>query len=596
MATASPQKAPETSLDKWRSMKLSQVMDQMAGPIVVADEAQTVIYANAAAIQMFERIETEIRKQIPDFEARRVVGRNISVFHKDPSIKRDMVAHLKAPHEANIDLGGRSMDITATPVTGETGALEYVVVEWRDVTEQKAAARTNQETEEQFDLLIEQMNYMAEQHEKGDIDVMIDTGLFNRAELTRAAEMCNGMVQAHIDTKKAALAVVEQFGEGNFDAPFPELPGKKVFINHTIEKVRGNFREVVNEIRMLSDSIVAGNLNVQADLSKFKGEYRSVVQSFDEAFSSLNTAFTSIAEQIDQVAASVGQVSDASQTLSANSQITSSSVEEVSASMAQTDQQVRANAESSQRASHLVTSAANYAQDGSGKIRDMVDAMHGIKASSQDIAKIIKVIDEIAFQTNLLALNAAVEAARAGPHGRGFAVVAQEVRNLAGRSAKAARETSQLIDDANTRVGSGVRIADETRDAFTGISDQITQVRDLIEEIDRASAEQTRGVAQISLAMSEISKAASETNQQADELAAGSAQMTMATEKMKDDIQRFKLRRGTAKTDDSVLAQLSPEMLMQLQQMINAKPANGHLNGTPGTNTLDVDARGYGPF
>jgi methyl-accepting chemotaxis protein len=454
--------------------------------------------------------------------------------------------------------------------------------------------RVNQETQDQFDLLIEQMNHMAKKHEEGDIEVMIDAGLFKRNEITQAARMCNDMVQAHIDTKKAALAVVEEFGEGNFDAPFATLPGKKIFINRIIEKVRGNFREVVNEIRVLSDSIVAGNLDVQADLSKFKGEYRTVVESFEQAFGSLNTAFSVMSEQIDQVAASVGQVSHASQILSTNSQVASASVEEVSASVNQTDQQVRANAEASEKAAEFVGSAVGLANQGADKIKDMVSAMHGIKTSSQDIAKIIKVIDEIAFQTNLLALNAAVEAARAGQHGRGFAVVAQEVRNLAGRSAKAARETSELIEDASNRVNAGVRIADETSEAFTGISSQITQVKDIVEEIDRSGAEQSRGVAQISQAMTEISKAALDTSQQADELAAGAAEMSAATEQMKEEIKRFTLRKTATAMPTGAFGGLTPEMMAQIQAMLNGK-ANGAVRRN-GAGSLDLDERGFQGF
>jgi methyl-accepting chemotaxis protein len=677
----------------------TDLLASLGNPIMVADEEYTILYCNEAAFRVFERIEPEIRRDLPHFRARDVVGKNVDVFHKNPSYQRRIMDNLRRPHEGAFSIGDVHLEFTATPVEGKVRGSQFMLVEWRDVTEikrvkaenetaftefatmlsemeamavahddgeidryidpdlfeqdglRKAAAmvngmvkshidtkklamgvveefgkgnfdapfpqmpgkkaflnttietarkrfieldRVNQETQDQFDLLIEQMNHMAKKHEEGDIEVMIDAGLFKRNEITQAARMCNDMVQAHIDTKKAALAVVEEFGEGNFDAPFATLPGKKIFINRIIEKVRGNFREVVNEIRVLSDSIVAGNLDVQADLSKFKGEYRTVVESFEQAFGSLNTAFSVMSEQIDQVAASVGQVSHASQILSTNSQVASASVEEVSASVNQTDQQVRANAEASEKAAEFVGSAVGLANQGADKIKDMVSAMHGIKTSSQDIAKIIKVIDEIAFQTNLLALNAAVEAARAGQHGRGFAVVAQEVRNLAGRSAKAARETSELIEDASNRVNAGVRIADETSEAFTGISSQITQVKDIVEEIDRSGAEQSRGVAQISQAMTEISKAALDTSQQADELAAGAAEMSAATEQMKEEIKRFTLRKTATAMPTGAFGGLTPEMMAQIQAMLNGK-ANGAVRRN-GAGSLDLDERGFQGF
>jgi hypothetical protein len=150
--------------------------------------------------------------------------------------------------------------------------------------------------------------------------------------------------------------------------------------------------------------------------------------------------------------------------------------EESSTSLAKAAEMVRANAENAAMANQLVTQTSSAAQDGQARMHDMSGAMSEINASAQQIAKIIKVIDEIAFQTNLLALNAAVEAARAGRHGKGFAVVAQEVRNLAERSAKAAKETAQLIEDSVAKVGQGVRIASDTRGALEVIIGNVAKV------------------------------------------------------------------------------------------------------------------------
>jgi methyl-accepting chemotaxis protein len=590
-------KANDT-MDDMKEMDFSKrvvattLLASLGNPIMVADEDYNILYCNETGFQMFERIENDIRRDLPSFRARDIIGKNVDVFHKNPHYQRRIMDNMTGPHEGAFTVGGISLEFTATPVPGIERGTQFVLVEWRDVTEIKRVRAENDRTLDQFRLLLSEMEKMAAAHDAGNIDVFIDSNTFDKAEVRKAAEMLNAMVLAHIETKKLAMSVFEEFGEGNFDAPFPQMPGKKVFLNNIIEKVRGNFRGVVAEIRTLSDSIVAGNLDVQADLSKFKGEYRSVIESFEQAFGSLNSAFAVIAEQVDQVATTVTQVAHSSQTLSTNSQVASASVEEVSASVNQTDQQVRANAESTQKASKFVGSAVGLADQGAAKIKDMVTAMHGIKTSSQDIAKIIKVIDEIAFQTNLLALNAAVEAARAGQHGRGFAVVAQEVRNLAGRSAKAARETSDLIEDASNRVNAGVRIADETSEAFTGISQQITQVKEIVEEIDRSGAEQSRGVAQISMAMTEIAKSALDSSQQADELAAGAAEMSAATQQMKEEIGRFKLRRTAAAMPMGGFNGLTPEMMAQIQAMMNGKP-NGRLNGG---GSLDLDARGFHGF
>lgn len=570
-----------------------RLLASLGNPVMVADSDYKSLYCNEAAFAMFYRLEEDIRTDLPNFRAREVVGKNVDIFHKNPSYQRRIMDGMTKPHLGRFTIGKITMEFTATPVFDDANRSQLVLVEWRDVTEREEMDRQSKFSREQFKLLLDEMERMAAAHDAGDIDVFLDIESFEFDSVQDAAKRVNWMVKAHIDTKKAALAVVEEFGEGNFDAPFETLPGKKIFINRIIEKVRANFRDVVSEIRLLSDSIVAGNLDVQADLSKFKGEYRNVVESFEHAFGSLNTAFTVMSEQIDQVAASVSQVSHSSQILSTNSQVASASVEEVSASVNQTDQQVRANAEASEKAAQFVGSAVGLADQGAEKIKGMVTAMHGIKTSSQDIAKIIKVIDEIAFQTNLLALNAAVEAARAGQHGRGFAVVAQEVRNLAGRSAKAARETSELIEDASNRVNAGVRIADETSEAFTGISTQITQVKDIVEEIDRSGAEQSRGVAQISQAMTEISKSALDTSQQADELAAGAAEMSAATEQMKEEIKRFTLRKTATAMPTGAFNGLTPEMMAQIQAMLNGKPNGAVRNGA---GSPDLDERGYQGF
>ncbi len=483
----------------------SEMLDLLINPIMIADETYTIRFANKAAFAMFGDIEADIRRDLPHFRAQDVIGKNVDIFHKNPQYQRRIMDTMNQPHKGGFTVGGRTLNFMATPQFAN-GKLVSVIVEWRDDTAAIAAKGEVEKTRNQFDLLLQQMSHMSKEHDAGDIDILIDADLFELPEIQTAAKLVNKMVLDHINIKKKAMGVFAAFGEGNFDAPFDRLPGKKVFINEAIERVRGNFRMLTSETTRMADAIESGKLDADIDVTKFQGEYRTIVQSFERAFASLNGAFRVLTEQVDQVAQTVDQMTNASQSLSTNSQITSSSVDEVSASAEETDAQVKANAVAAEKAAKSVGSAAAFAAEGAGKVRDMVAAMDGIKVSSQDIAKIIKVIDEIAFQTNLLALNAAVEAARAGQHGRGFAVVAQEVRNLAGRSAKAARETSDLIEDAANRVNAGVRIADETREAFSRIADEISDVKSVVEEIDRASEEQARGVAQISQAIAEIAK------------------------------------------------------------------------------------------
>ena len=278
------------------------------------------------------------------------------------------------------------------------------------------------------------------------------------------------------------------------------------------------------------------------DSSKYQGDYRKIIDSFEKAFVGLNNTFYQIVDAVEQVGQSAEQLNAASQNMASTSEEQSASVEEVTSSLEETDSQVKANTDGANTANQLVMRTSKAAGDGQAKMDAMTKAMSEINATARNIAKIIKVIDEIAFQTNLLALNAAVEAARAGQHGRGFAVVAQEVRNLAGRSAKAARETAELIENSVKQVSDGVAIAKETSEALNQIVTNVVKVKDLVGEIATASAEQSRGVGQINVAMNQVAKAAQEGSQQSEELASASSELAGLAGSMRDEVRRFKLR------------------------------------------------------
>ncbi|WP_096785554.1 methyl-accepting chemotaxis protein [Rhodobacter sp. CZR27] len=474
----------------------------------------------------------------------------------------------------------------------------------------RGARQSAEEADAQIHRLLAEVKAMSAAHVAGDVDVRMNVAAYPQ-DLGQVAAALNEMVESQVQSIEEAIRCFEAIGEGNFDAPMRQWPGKKVMVNRVIDRFRANMKAVTAEVAMLSDSIVEGRLDREVDLSKFSGDFVEIVRSFERTYGSLNGVFHSLSVQLEQTAQTVMQVSQASQSLASNSAMQSSSVDEVSASAEETDSQVKANAAAARSASLLVEGAANVAAEGREKVTEMVQAMEGIRLSSQGIAKIIKVIDEIAFQTNLLALNAAVEAARAGQHGRGFAVVAHEVRNLAGRSAKAARETSELIEDAGNRVHAGVRIATETSRSFVSIVDDIEKVKMLVHDIARASDEQTRGVAQISSAIGDVAKSALSNSQQADELASSATQMQSAAEAMRTEIGRFKLRKVKAQAPAALpaLEALPPEMLAQLQQMvaaqmglgarpITAPPAGPGRAGSNGhaPHSADRDERGFADF
>ncbi|WGV14906.1 methyl-accepting chemotaxis protein [Fuscovulum ytuae] len=616
----------------WESQSCLAAYDALATPVVITDADMTIRFVNKAAHAMFGPHESAIRGDLPSFALDALVGKSVDLFHRDPAQPR-LSDGLSDRCQGNLVVGGRHFAYSATPLLLEDGSANGAILEWRDETvDHKARAEASR--------FIAAISDMAAAHQKGDIDHFVDAQGY-AAGNADVLNKVNHMVQAHIETKRKIIACISDFAEGNFDAPLETFPGKSAFINEamegvranfksvfrdietlaaalvegrfdvrvdtsahrgqfhhlmaTLDRIRGNFRDVTTEIERLSNAIVSGELDTSIDASRHSGAYRRIIEAFEAAFESLNGAFSALDTQVQQVSVSVRQMAQSSQSLASNAQVQSSSVDEVSATAEETDIQVKSNAAAATSASQLVTGASEVAESGKEKIAEMVASMEGIRASSQDIAKIIKVIDEIAFQTNLLALNAAVEAARAGQHGRGFAVVAQEVRNLAGRSARAARETSDLIEDASTRVQAGVRIADETSRAFVSIADDIAKVKSLVRDIASASDEQSRGVAQINGSIGEIAKSALSTSQQAEELASAVAEMQSATEGMRGELARFRLRRVAQLKGSAInLDQIPADLMSQIQSMIaqtsrGAAPARVQLNS-------DRDQRGYANF
>jgi methyl-accepting chemotaxis protein len=253
-----------------------------------------------------------------------------------------------------------------------------------------------------------------------------------------------------------------------------------------------------------------------------------------------NQVLTNVAHALDdgsnQVVAASGQVSAASQTLAEGSSQQASSLEETSSSLEEMSSMTKRNSENARKANELAKEARTAADKGVGDMQTMAAAMDAIKISSDDIAKIIKTIDEIAFQTNILALNAAVEAARAGEAGMGFAVVADEVRNLAQRCAQAAKETSGKIEGAIVKTGQGVDITIKVAAALNEIVNKVRQVDELITEVAGASREQTDGIAQINVAVSQMDKVTQSNAATAEESAAAAEELNSQAEVMKQSV------------------------------------------------------------
>ena len=271
-------------------------------------------------------------------------------------------------------------------------------------------------------------------------------------------------------------------------------------------------------------------------------ENDAIRNSLKKTGDDLNKLITEILTATEQVASGSGQVSDSSQALSQGATEQAASLEEITSSMTEMASQTKLNAENATQANQLAGQTKNAAEGGNAKMQEMVTAMNEINEAGQNISKIIKVIDEIAFQTNLLALNAAVEAARAGRHGKGFAGGAEEVRNLAARSAKAAKETAELIEGSVAKTRNGTEIAQSTSEALAEIVASVTKVTDLVGEIAAASNEQAQGINQTNQALAQIDQVTQQNTASAEESAAASEELSGQAMHMKEMMGRFRLR------------------------------------------------------
>jgi methyl-accepting chemotaxis protein len=497
------------------------------------------------------------------------------------------------------------------------------------------------------------------------------------------AKGVNDMVFGHIAVNKKAMACVKSFGEGDFDAPLEKFPGKKVFINDTIEQVRTNLKALIADASMLSKAAVEGRLSTRADASKHQGDFRKIVagvndtldavigplnvaakyvddiskgnipakitdtyngdfntlknnlntcveavnalvadagmlvkaavegrlqtradaskhngdfrkivqgvnetldavigpvneaaqvlekvaardltarmlgnyagdlakikNSLNLAVENLEQAMGQVGEATQQVASASGQISSGSQSLAQGANEQASSLEEVSASLEEMSSMTRQNADNALAAKNLAGEADGNAKVGTEAMARMSRSINRIKESSDQTAKIVKTIDEIAMQTNLLALNAAVEAARAGEAGRGFAVVAEEVRNLAQRSAQAAKNTADMIGESVKNAEEGVKISDEVSVSFEKIAVSSKKVNDLIAEIAAASKEQSTGIKEVNDAVGQMDKVTQQNAANAEESASASEELSSQAQELQAMVAQFKISGGTTR-------------------------------------------------
>jgi len=308
-----------------------------------------------------------------------------------------------------------------------------------------------------------------------------------------------------------------------------------------IGQLAGVMEEVIEfqrkEVAMMG-RLARGDWDVEIPLRSGEDDLGKALQ---QMVAQMNQTLHSVNLAAVQVSEGSREISGTSQSLSQGATESAASVEEISATLVEVASQAKLNASNAQLASNLAAQARVAGETGSAKMKRLVAAIAEIHASSQQISKIIKTIDDIAFQTNILALNAAVEAARAGRHGKGFAVVAEEVRSLAARSAKAARETAQLIEDSGAKVVHGTQISKETAAELENIVSGITQMTALVTEISAASNEQAEGVAQVNSGLGQIDGVIQSNTAHAEETASASEVLSRQAVELQALMSKFSL-------------------------------------------------------
>jgi methyl-accepting chemotaxis protein len=263
----------------------------------------------------------------------------------------------------------------------------------------------------------------------------------------------------------------------------------------------------------------------------------------------VNKIASSLSDSSNQVAGASNQLSTSAQQLSQGSSEQASSLEEISSTLQESASMLQQNNSNTKQAALLSGRATEFANKGNNEMQEMMNSIQEIKKSSDQISKIIKVIDDIAFQTNILALNAAIEAARAGEAGMGFAVVAEEVRNLAGRSAQAAKDTTVIIESNIELSGKGVAVAEKVREALVEITGQAGKVNELMNEIAAASNEQAQGIDQVNKAMFQMESVTQQNAASAEESASASEELNAQAESMRKIVRELsELVNGAEKT------------------------------------------------
>jgi methyl-accepting chemotaxis protein len=339
--------------------------------------------------------------------------------------------------------------------------------------------------------------------------------------------------------------VAEQASRGNLEQRLDpsQIHGKYRPLFQTLNRMLDAVKAPTQEAVQVLERVAANDLTARME-GDYEGDFRRIREAVNQAVETLEKSLQEVSFSAEQVASAASQISAGSEALAKGSSEQAAGLEEIAANLHEVAAMAAQNVANAREAQGLADSAEHVARQGMVSMKRLSDAIGRIKQSSDETAKIVKTIDEIAFQTNLLALNAAVEAARAGEAGKGFAVVAEEVRNLAMRSAEAAKNTSNLIEESLQNTEEGVEINQEVYENLEEINRQVERVREGVIEIAAASEQQNDGINQLNSAVEQINRVVQQAAATSQESAGAASQLTTQAQQLRALVQRFKVQRA----------------------------------------------------
>jgi methyl-accepting chemotaxis protein len=470
------------------SARIRRALDQATANVMVADVSGTIVYANHAVQKMLKDAEADIKKELPQFNADRVIGESFDRFHKNPRHQQNLLANLTASHKARIEIGNRYFQLVASPIIDDRGTRIGTVVDWSDVA--------------------------IERKLKSVVDDAVQGRLDRRIDLA------------------GTDGIVRELSSG---------------INSLLDL----FEQIMNDLAVMMRALAAGDLTHRIAGRGYAGVFASMRDNTNLTADRLGTVLGQIREAIANINTATQEIAAGNSDLSARTEQQAASLEETASSMEEMNATVKVNADNAAQANQLAVGASDVAARGGSVVEKVVDTMQGISQSSTKISEIIAIIDGIAFQTNILALNAAVEAARAGDMGRGFGVVAAEVRSLAQRSAAAAKEIKDLIQNSTSQVDTGATLVTEAGKTMQEIVTSVKRVADIIGDISASSREQSQGIDQVNRAVTLMDQTTQQNAALVEEAAAAAKSLESQVARLKESVSAFKLKERLHPVDGS---------------------------------------------